>query len=242
MQVSEIFLTIQGEGIYTGKPSLFIRTTGCNLRCSWKNKDGSINKCDTPYTSWNPERGKKMEFKELLTLADDYQLEAKFNHVVITGGEPTLQKDLIDITNEFIKNNYIVTIETNGTLLGMPDLLKYDKRVMMSVSPKLKSANALETKLHKKNNFFTPNLRSVDLVMPNKQYKFVVNEENDFNEILEIQKYAGLSSDDIYIMPQALVDSEQKEKQEWVVKKCLEYGMTYCTRLHVNIWGDKRGV
>src|SRR3989338_4167464 len=92
MKICEEYDSIQGEGKYVGVPSRFIRTTGCNLRCAWKNKDGSITTCDTPFTSWNAEKGYELDL--LNTLGE---LEGtNIRHIVITGGEPTLQRDLRD--------------------------------------------------------------------------------------------------------------------------------------------------
>ena len=71
MRISEIFYSIQGEGRLSGVPSVFIRTSGCNLRCVW---------CDTPYTSWNPD-GKEMALEQILQAIESYPL----GHVVITG-------------------------------------------------------------------------------------------------------------------------------------------------------------
>ena len=80
MQISEIFHSVQGEGRYSGEPSVFVRTSGCNLRCWF---------CDTPYTSWNPEG----ENRSWDSIVEDV-LQYDCTHVVITGGEPMLQADI----------------------------------------------------------------------------------------------------------------------------------------------------
>ena len=79
MKVSEIFYSIQGEGSLAGVPSVFVRVSGCNLRCVW---------CDTPYTSWNPE-GREMSIGEILAQSTSYGA----SHVVLTGGEPMIFAD-----------------------------------------------------------------------------------------------------------------------------------------------------
>ncbi len=84
MRISEIFYSIQGEGRLLGVPSVFIRTSGCNLRCRW---------CDTPYTSWQPE-GKAWSVKKILGEIAKYPTR----HVVITGGEPLLAPDIAELT------------------------------------------------------------------------------------------------------------------------------------------------
>ena len=76
MKISELFFSIQGEGELTGIPSVFVRTSGCNLRCRW---------CDTKYSSWTPE-GENVDIEELVEKVCSYPAR----HVVITGGEPML--------------------------------------------------------------------------------------------------------------------------------------------------------
>ena len=95
MKISEIFYSIQGEGMLAGVPSLFIRTSGCNLRCTW---------CDTPYTSWNPE-GREMSLDEILSESAPYCA----THAVITGGEPMLFDETIELSSRLGMH---ITIET----------------------------------------------------------------------------------------------------------------------------------
>src|SRR4051794_13725923 len=84
MKIAEIFYSIQGEGMLAGVPSVFVRSSGCNLRCSW---------CDTPYTSWKPE-GMEMTVREILAKV----LEFGAGHAVVTGGEPMIAKGVADLT------------------------------------------------------------------------------------------------------------------------------------------------
>ncbi|MDP6055020.1 MAG: 7-carboxy-7-deazaguanine synthase QueE, partial [Candidatus Latescibacteria bacterium] len=102
MKISEIFYSIQGEGALVGMPSVFIRTSGCNLRCRW---------CDTPYTSWSPE-GDEMTVENILGVVEDYAA----THVVITGGEPMLMKEMPDLTRRLKDCGYHITIETAATV------------------------------------------------------------------------------------------------------------------------------
>ncbi len=115
MKIAEIFYSVQGEGTLVGVPSVFVRTSGCNLRCTW---------CDTPYTSWKPE-GTEMSNEAILAEV------AKFpaRHVVITGGEPMLFAPVVALTESL--SNVHVTIETAGTVYQP---VKAD---LMSISPKL---------------------------------------------------------------------------------------------------------
>ena len=102
MRISEIFYSIQGEGRLLGVPSVFVRTSGCNLRCRW---------CDTPYTSWKPE-GKSWSVKNILGEVDKYPTR----HVVITGGEPLLAPDIEELTLQLRQRGAHITIETAATI------------------------------------------------------------------------------------------------------------------------------
>ena len=117
LRVAEIFRSLQGEGLFTGTTSLFLRTTGCNLRCWF---------CDTPYTSWKPE-GQQRLWTDVL----DEVLGDGCEHVVITGGEPLLQPDLVPLTQELRAAGRVVTIETAGTVY------RPVAADLMSISPKL---------------------------------------------------------------------------------------------------------
>ena len=102
MQISEIFYSIQGEGARTGVPSVFVRTSGCNLRCRW---------CDTPYASWKPE-GQSYTVQEAF---DAVSRQPQARHVVFTGGEPMLVKELISLSEMLSTAGWHITIETAGT-------------------------------------------------------------------------------------------------------------------------------
>ena len=90
MLISEIFHSIQGEGVLTGVPSVFVRTSGCNLRCNW---------CDTPYASWNPE-GKQLSVADIVAEVKRFTAA---RHVGLTGGEPMLAKDLPELAAQVFK-------------------------------------------------------------------------------------------------------------------------------------------
>src|SRR3954466_8168810 len=118
MRIAEIFYSIQGEGRLAGVPSVFIRTSGCNLRCVW---------CDTPYTSWQPE-GDDLTLEAILERIDHYP---QARHVVLTGGEPMITPQVVELTERFRARNLHITIETAGTVFK-PVVCD-----LMSISPKL---------------------------------------------------------------------------------------------------------
>src|SRR3954467_2651350 len=120
MKIAEIFYSIQGEGMLAGVPSVFVRSSGCNLRCSW---------CDTPYTSWKPE-GMEMTVREILAKV----LEFGAGHAVVTGGEPMIAKGVADLTQGLRRESRHITVETAGTVFAP---VQCD---LMSISPKLSNS------------------------------------------------------------------------------------------------------
>src|SRR5712691_2183531 len=124
MKIAEIFYSIQGEGMLAGVPSVFMRTSGCNLRCTW---------CDTPYTSWKPE-GVEMPPDAILAAARGFES----THVVVTGGEPMIVDDIVPLTQAMKNSGMHVTIETAGTVYQP---VACD---LMSISPKLANSTPHE--------------------------------------------------------------------------------------------------
>ncbi len=116
MKIAEIFYSVQGEGSLVGVPSVFVRTSGCNLRCAW---------CDTPYTSWHPE-GDELSLDEIEARLDAYP---QARHVVLTGGEPLIAPHVVELAERFRARGLHITIETAGTVFQE---LPCD---LMSVSP-----------------------------------------------------------------------------------------------------------
>lgn len=226
----------KGEGKYLGVPSYFIRTTGCNLRCSWKNLDGTLTICDTPYTSFNPERGYNLDVQEVLRLLKS----TKTKHVVITGGEPSLQRDLADICNIFTNKAFTVTVETNGTIYH-----ENMEKSFISLSPKLKNSysqeNSQEKNIHEKHNHFEESclqwMQSNDY-----QYKFVVNNRDDIIEISELIQLLNIPINKVYLMPQGISREQFKQKEKWLFRECERLGVNYTPRLHIDIWGNVRGI
>lgn len=129
--------TIQGEGKANGIPSLFVRTTGCNLRCLFLNPDGSSNTCDTAYSSFKPEKN-KMEIDEVVDIIKANAGDV-IRHVIISGGEPTMQtKELGELLKKLSKAGFHTTIETNATI-SSPEIIEFTN--LFSMSPKLSNSN-----------------------------------------------------------------------------------------------------
>ena len=226
MKFSELFHTIQGEGQLIGVPSVFFRTSYCNLRCVW---------CDTPYTSWKPEN-RNISVAESVDAISQYRCK----HVVITGGEPFIQaRELMELCCELDKRGHHITIETNATLFAaVPAHL-------ISMSPKLRNSNPPTDnrffKRHERGRIRPDVIRKFLDQYP-CQVKFVVDTPEDLAEIQALQTEVDIPAETILLMPQGTTPAVLRQKQEWLVDLCKENGYRYSPRVHVDIWGDKRGV
>ena len=228
MRISEIFYSIQGEGRLCGVPSLFIRTSGCNLRCLW---------CDTPYASWDPE-GNEMSLEEILHAIQSYPLR----HVVLTGGEPLISHEIEDLTVKLKAGGAHITIETAATIF------KPVSCDLISMSPKLSNStpwqrqNGQFAKMHEQHRL---NFNVVQQFIDGYDYqlKFVVDREQDFAELRQIVE--GLKNVDttrVLIMAQARNRRQLHQKSRWIVELCKKFGYGYSPRLHIELYGNRRGM
>lgn len=269
--VNEIFTSIQGEGRYTGYPSVFIRTNGCNLRCCFK--DGL---CDTPYTSHNPEVAAVLTPEELSTKIgeelDKIGGHPDNSHIVITGGEPMIQQQaLIDLIQELSADDLWnkITIETNGTVIPADELLgTFD--IMWSVSPKLSTSCCFEGTdvpealrvAHCDKRINIEALAKIVMNAPEYQLKFVYSGPECIDEIDDIiarirdyvKGYAGdlfgssanynLDHIDtnILLMPEGATEEQLRKSAQEAADVCIRRGWRYCDRTHIRIWGEKRAV
>lgn len=229
-----IFNTIQGEGRFIGVPSIFIRLSGCNLRCAWTNQDGRITKCDTPYSSYEPE-------KNIQLISDLIEAIKKIDckHVVITGGEPFMQRSLSVLIDHLVTVGRYLTVETNGTLYWN------NPAQFMSISPKLASSTYKEHAHFKKHDGVRINREILDLMIRNHDYqlKFVVNNQQDFDEIEEVLGKLSIVDDGkIYLMPQGISNVQFDAKLPWIIEEAKKRNWNVTDRLHVRIWGAKRGI
>jgi 7-carboxy-7-deazaguanine synthase len=225
MKYSEIFYTLQGEGQLIGVPSVFFRTSFCNLRCSW---------CDTPYTSWTPENHN-------ISVSEAFNELTKFGvkHVVITGGEPFIQrKELTTLCEMLSAKGHHITIETNATVF-VPV-----QAHLISMSPKLSNSTPLDdkrwNKIHKKERLKLDIMR-LFLDKYACQVKFVINDIQDIQEVRELAEQIPIPKETIVLMPQGIEINEIQEREKWLVEVCKETGYRYSPRLHLNIWGNQRG-
>lgn len=268
LPVVEMFTSIQGEGKYSGVPSHFVRVSGCNLRCVFKN---SI--CDTPYSSFKPEKSIAKDMDDLVNQFKEMQ--KKFSHVkhlVITGGEPLMyKKDLEEFLGRIYDDSMVITVETNGTYPILNPLTSGFKIALYSVSPKLSTSvgqvgqygdfKVTQEMINKHNKERINCKNLVDIAMDSNdyQFKFVYSDPSCVDEILDIYNRMGAIVDkmDDYsrmyyfkthpnkhtmLMPEGTTEEMLAGKRQEIADICVKHGWSYSDRMHIIIWGDKRGV
>jgi 7-carboxy-7-deazaguanine synthase len=224
MKIAEIFYSIQGEGALVGVPSVFVRTSGCNLRCSW---------CDTPYTSWSPE-GTDLGLASIVEQAAQF---ASARHVVLTGGEPMIARGIVELSRLFRNRGMHITIETAGTVFAPVEC------DLMSISPKLSNSTpegAFKAQ-HERLRFQTDVLHSL-MNLCDYQLKFVIVRAEDIDEVHSIATKLGASPDKVVLMPEGIAAETLNERGAWIAELCKRYGYRFSPRLHVHLYGNKRGV
>jgi 7-carboxy-7-deazaguanine synthase len=225
VRIAEVFDSIQGEGEFTGTPSVFVRTTGCNLRCWF---------CDTPYTSWQPE-GPRREWCDVLR--DVLQFES--SHVVLTGGEPLLQPEIVPLAEGLRTAGRFVTIESAGTVFRpiVADL--------MSISPKLSNSTPREASRwrdrHERDRH-RPEIVSRLIESTRYQLKFVIDTQSDLDEVIEyLRDIPHVAADCVWLMPQGVTAGELASRTEWLAPAAEQLGFRLSPRRHIELFGHTRG-
>ncbi len=227
MRVAEIFRSIQGEGFLTGTESVFVRASGCNLRCWF---------CDTPYASWRPE-GSDLSVEEIVARVTEFDT----SHVVLTGGEPMLFSELIPLASELRRLNRHVTVETAGTLY-LP--VECD---LMSISPKLSNSSPSATQHPRWHGRHEASRHAPEVVRRltaeyDYQVKFVVDEPADCEELERyLREFPHINRDRVLLMPQGTSARELAERADWLARYCSENGLHYCPRRQIEWFGLVRG-
>lgn len=239
LAVSEVFYSIQGEGKTVGVPSVFVRLGGCNLMCGGMGTqfDGELHneaewRCDTVEVWMNAQA------KEVEDVLPDDCVEAIRNdaHIILTGGEPTMQQGALENFIRYIKHNInpnaYFEVETNGTI--MPSEYMFDQIHLWNCSPKLRNSgmdNAMT---------FKPEVIQA-LNNKNTIFKFVVNGEKEWQEIQK-DYMPIVDKDKVYLMPAGENQELLNETKERVVELAKENYLNFTTRLHIEIWNKKTGV
>lgn len=223
MRIAELFYSVQGEGALLGVPSMFIRTSGCNLRCTW---------CDTPYTSWKPE-GTDLSLDRIL---DEVRAHPA-RHVVVTGGEPMIAPEIVPLTGQLHDAGFHVTVETAGTVFQP---VACD---LMSISPKLPNSTpegpfaAQHERLR-----IQPEVLGELMSRYYYQLKFVVEKPGDLEDVRALVRQLAASPGNVILMPEGTDRDVLRERGRWLVEACKEEGFRFSPRLHVDLYGNRRGV
>ena len=230
MLISEVFYSVQGEGTLLGTPSVFLRTSGCNLRCRW---------CDTPYASWKPE-GVERSVDELMAQVNSYPTR----FVVVTGGEPMVAKEMPELLQALRVAGKHITIETAGTIA--PEGVACD---LASISPKLSNstpddadAGSAWKERHERTRL-QPEVLRAWCSQYDYQLKFVISNEADLAEAERVVESIGVKvpPEKVLLMPEGTSAEAIRSRQMLLVEACKAKGYRYSPRLHIDLFGNKRG-
>ena len=210
--ITEIFSSFQGEGPYQGKGATFIRFAGCNLKCTW---------CDTKY-SWHPDY---IEFSQM-SIEEIIQEIEKFgnNHIVITGGEPLLYQRAISALREAFSQHFI-EVETSGSIALQIGESTVDH---FNISPKLSNS---------KNDNYRLKMKPKNCI-----FKFVIEKEQDIEEVQSFTEKWEITADKIWIMPQGTDKLTLENRAKWLQPLAYKKNWQFTNRLHILKYGNKKGV
>jgi len=227
VKVSEIFLSLQGEGRWVGVNSVFVRLAGCNLWCKW---------CDTLYARESNGQ-KSMTVEQVVSRVDEFNCL----HVVVTGGEPMIAPELGELLEQLKECGKTITLETNAT--------SYQPIVcdLASISPKLahstpwQGQHAENAENHEKTRL---NIEAIQGFIDTHDYqlKFVVAGESDLAEIEDLlQQLRGVDRNKVMLMPLGETQQQYRKHGSMVAQMCIDKGFRYCPRLHIELWGNRKG-
>jgi 7-carboxy-7-deazaguanine synthase len=222
----EIFHSLQGEGHSIGTPTVFLRLALCNLTCVW---------CDTKYTWDWANFDPKTEILPL-TSEDIEERILRYDcpHLVITGGEPMMQQDaLAPLALSLKGRGFYIEVETNGTLAPNADMEQAVSQ--WNVSPKLANSgvDADKREIAESLTAFAASEKSY--------FKFVLSQPTDVDEVLTLVERYAIQPQRVILMPQGTTRKAIEEGSQWVTDLCTKHGFRFSSRMHILLWGDKRG-
>lgn len=240
----EIFFSIQGEGKSIGTPSIFVRTSRCNLHCIWCDTDYTWNWVGTRFPHQNDtEPGyQKFDKKEWIAKCEIDAVASAIEafpckNVILTGGEPMLQQSALTRLMAALRSksfDYRFEVETNGTLVPT---VEFDGEIdQYNVSPKLDNSGN-PRRLREK-----PAAYRFFVQSPKANFKFVIAKKNDLDEVLTLMELYAIPPEKIWLMPEGNSAAVLAKRRKWMVEVCKTNGFRYSDRLHVQIWGAKKGV
>ena len=228
MKLAELFYSIQGEGKLVGVPSVFVRASGCNLRCTW---------CDTPYASWEPE-GDDIAVNVIVRRVLEYHCR----HVVLTGGEPMIMPDIVELSEALKVEGLHITMETAATVY------KPAKMDLASLSPKLSNSTPHEraggrfAEAHERQRINLDTIQRLMDAAPDRQLKFVVATDADVAEASRLlEQLHRWDPSDVLLMPEGTDSVALDARADWLTEVCKRTGFRYCPRLHIALFGNIRG-
>jgi len=237
LPINELFYSIQGEGNLAGIPSVFVRTSGCNLRCWF---------CDSYHTSWDPTHA----WMEIDAIVDEVKTHEQADHVVITGGEPMIHEGIELLIERLADAGYHITVETNGTIYRDVPI------DLASISPKLASSTPTAERDPKGDGEWADRheQRRIDMDALTRlvdsyesQLKFVVTSDGDMDEInsligdLRSATATAVENSEVLLMPEGMTTDRLAETRQPTAELAMEYGYQFTPRLHVNLWEDAPG-
>ena len=248
--------TVQGEGKLLGTSCLFIRTSGCNLRCAWIGADGNGSPCDTPYSSHHAETN-MMEVDDVVQLV--HANRGNMKYVVVSGGEPTMQKGVVELLAKLQSIGMHTTIETNATIFNKSMARHIN---LVSMSPKLASStpwsdNLLNTGIDYSEHWAKKHeskRRNIDTIQKyidaaklydnDFQLKFVVQNPGDIEEIENdfLAHLLGWTADDVVLMPEGTSSDMLADRSYWAIEAAINRGWRFTPRLHIELFGKARAV
>jgi 7-carboxy-7-deazaguanine synthase len=217
-RIAETFYSIQGEGIAAGRPAVFVRLQGCSVGCGW---------CDTKY-SWDPAAGREVTLDGLLAEVAAFPCR----HVVVTGGEPLESALFTPLVGALVGRGYTVEVETSGTLAPPPDA---PSSIQWNVSLKLAGSG-----VEAERRINPAAIRA--FLARDAWWKLVVSEPGELDEALRLTERFALPHERVLLQPEGLRPEELAARSPWIVDACKAHGFRFSPRLHVLIWGARRGV
>lgn len=230
-----VFYTLQGEGPLSGVPTVFVRLDNCNLKCKWGDTI-----CDAYYTSWSPS-GSSVPLDELQSQVVSTLYKTKCRHLVITGGEPALQPEVVRaLAGEVWRLGGHSTIETNGTRF-VPD----HGLSLICLSPKLSSSTPYGTpqeKVHTRNRW-QPEVIKQWMASAEYYFKIVIDTPADIEEALAMLAAVDqpLEPEHVLFMPQGVDREVLWERGRWLAEECKRLGVRFTPRIQIDIWGNRPG-
>ena len=218
-RVAEVFYSIQGEGATAGVPAVFARLQGCTVGCAW---------CDTKY-SWDAAAGRAIDLDALLAEMEVFPCR----RAVVTGGEPLESPLFAPLLAALLARGWEAEVETSGTLA--PPAALDARRVQWNVSLKLGASGVAEARRIRPDT-----IRA--FLAADAWWKFVVTDESDVAEVLRLAERFALPRGRILLQAEAIRREDLIARGPWVATVCARHGFRFSPRLHVMLWGARRGV